>query len=65
MVEATQAGDYATCLSLHAQVLMNKPFTEIASFIFGMNVFFKFPRNWDSSTIEKKSIQLNIESLIR
>lgn len=53
MVEAAQAGDYATCLSLHAQVLINTPFTKIGSFILGIKLLSKCPRNWESSFIEK------------
>lgn len=38
MVQAVQAYDYATSLSLHAQVVINTPFTEIGSFISGLKV---------------------------
>ncbi|KAI9560156.1 hypothetical protein GHT06_014167 [Daphnia sinensis] len=38
IVQAVQAFDYATSLSLHSQVVINTPFTEIGSFISGLKV---------------------------
>lgn len=38
IVQAAQTGDYATSLSLHSQVVINTPFTEIGSFISGLKV---------------------------
>lgn len=38
IVQEIMLGDYATSLNLHAQVVINTPFTEIGTFISGLKV---------------------------